>query len=300
MIKVTIISILSVILAMLLIAHLETENSTQTILVIPQETIVSTKAPGDTFSLEFYTIDYPYLEAAMIETVLLKSPEIQPFKLVDFKKEAISFALIDAKKIQLTLQVPHQLEGGYERYQNAPLILRLVDGTTMEIPIGPLSFVYEKSTTDHLTYRQIHNLPGRFAHGITAKGMIIELENLKEDAVLIESLDIFAATITVDHDHIVAYDHAIEGLLRADEIFNDEALMNQQLQLPIELKGHEKITLLMPFSYQDETMLLHRYPIHIQTSKGVLYIPTFPYINTTLYLEENLPLKQEGMIDDSH
>lgn len=300
MIKGLLIAVLSAVLAMLIMTRMNFSETEQAIVVIPEEKVVSIQETNDTFTLEFYSVNHAYLNADSIETVMLKGDYNHRFEVVDLKKAPINLDGVFAEKLLLTLRVRHQLDQGYERYQNTPLIIELLDGTKIKLPIGPLTLVHERHTTTSLSYRQVHNIPGYFSYGVTARGFIIELENLSDDALSLESIDIFASQITIDHDAIKAYDKPLDELIFAKTIFNNQDNLKEAIEWPFELAAKTRKTLLVPFVYQDESSLLHRYPIHIQSSKGGLYIPSFPYINTTLYLPENLPLKAVGHIDDPH
>ncbi len=299
MIKWGLIALLVLMLAMLLWTRFYLNSNPKSAVIIPKETIVSVNEVDDTFSLEFYLINVEYFKKELIDSVVLKAKDPLRFDVLEMQKHDTTLKGLKALRVNLTLRVPHLLNEGYEQFHD-DLKLHLIDGTTIILPIGPLSFVYENHEIEKLSYRQIHNVAGSLGYGVTSLGFVIELYNDDEKTHWIESIDVFSACLFIDPDFVFLYqEKRSDTRIKAEDYYAFKA-KNEPISLPLKLKANATKTLLVPFEYPQKTCLLHRYPIHIDTSKGTLYVQSFPYIRSHLLVSENEPLIQEGQIDDTN
>jgi|GEM_PF-1573094 len=207
-------------------------------------------------------------------------------------------------RIRLTITLGYHAPGTDLVLPDAPLELTYRDGRRLSIPLGSLSVHFTDRSGGAIRLKAMHNLHGALAYGVTSLGFIVTLENPSNRDVTIQSFDILGKAVRVNPGAITQYDGPHTPFMTPADILGfpyDNFAYGEYME-EMMLPAQTATTFFVPFSYETEEALLHRYPVIITYQTGekadIFVLDDFLFINTDHFAPTNHPLLKRGVLHD--
>ncbi|GEM_PF-3400155 len=185
----------------------------------------------------------------------------------------------------------------------ATMNIHYKNNQTAALPVGEFVMHHFENSKGPLRMESMHNVHGRFDYGLTSKGYMVSLYNDSQTPITLNQFETGSQSVPVNDGlvNVSARPYEpympIESLVHGYEPTLSDAPMRQLILDPGESKQF-----VVPFAYRDKVTLLHRYPLTIAYQQGetahTYKMEDFAFINSDMFVKENMPLLVPGVIHD--
>ncbi len=187
--------------------------------------------------------------------------------------------------------------------QDATMNIHYKNNQIAALPVGEFVMHHFENSKGPLRMESMHNVHGRFDYGLTSKGVMVRLYNDSKTPITLNQFETGSQRVRVN-DGLVSVSKRtyepympIESLVHGYEPTLSDAPMRQLIIDPGESKQF-----VVPFAYCDNATLLHRYPFaidyHHDDKAYTFKMEDFAFINSDMFVKENMPLLVPGIIHD--
>lgn len=174
---------------------------------------------------------------------------------------------------------------------DAVLVLSYQDEVTLKVPIGSFDYAFKSLESNHVHVYDRINLSHTIGEVPTSMGMVISIENKTMHPINIHSIKLLTNRIIPNMQAIKTLKILDPNASKLTNYFDETIvhLPNASPISPLIIEPYEESIYAIPFSYLDQTYIMHQYPIiityelegilHEATFDDFTFIKTNPFIN---------------------
>lgn len=249
----------------------------------------------ETFRVDLYlnTLHSMYIYDEAMITHTLRDRENETVLPITLKKTGFleSREGMDVLRLTYALDIEASSEPLY--LKQASLHIEYSDETTLSVPIGEFSYLFETESSPSLDYMKSTPIKGDYGYGDTVVGHCLELANKSEQALIIKDVSLNVSSIKPNLDYLIPYEAAIHPLVGLDTLMDASFNPKSPSLAPKQhtLQKETSATLCVPFAFE-EAMTLKRYAIRLDYLEGTtvktLNIDDFAYMDSGLSSEQGV------------